>query len=97
MSTSDPSDEVFRIPDGTAQFALTEQEAFLAMRLFIAQFHSTAGDRLAPLLADISIQPDGAPLDPAAWSDWIECIRAVRDHVPQGDTWRVMGRPRIER
>ena len=67
------------------------------MSLFVAQFASTAGDDLLTLAADITIEPDGQTLDPAAWHDWIECIRAVKGDPPLGDTWRAMGAPVIER
>jgi hypothetical protein len=30
------------------------------------------------LIADLTIQKDGGPLDPAAWADWLECIRNVK-------------------
>ena len=87
----------FRLRPGKATYTLTEHEAFLAMSLFIAQFASTAGDDLATLAADIEIEADGETLDPAAWHDWIECIRAVKGDPPVGDTWRAMGEPVIER
>jgi hypothetical protein len=30
------------------------------------------------LLADIAIEVDGGTLDPAAWDDWIACVREVK-------------------
>jgi hypothetical protein len=30
------------------------------------------------LLADITIEADGGTLDPAAWDDWMRCVRAVK-------------------
>ena len=98
MSTTDSDKNTFRLRGGDAAFTLTEQEALLAMSLFIAQFASTAGDDLPTLAADISIEADDETLDPAAWADWLECIRAVKGE-PAGatDTWRAMGVPRIDR
>jgi hypothetical protein len=97
VSTSDGRENTFRLRGGEAAYALTEQEAFLAMSMFIAQFASTGGDDLLTLAADISFEADGETLDPAAWHDWIECIRAVKGDPPEGDTWRALGVPRIER
>lgn len=97
MSTSNIGKNTFRLRPGEPAYSLTEQEAFLAMSLFVAQFASTAGDDLLTLAADITIEPDGQTLDPAAWQDWIECIRAVRGDPPEGDTWRALGVPIIER
>ena len=67
-------------------YTLTEQEAFEAMRLFINRFFAEAGDDLPTLVADISTHSDegrqwwtdGGPLDPAAWSDWLKCVEAVK-------------------
>jgi hypothetical protein len=56
---------------------LSEQEAFRAMTLFLGQFYERAGDDLTTLMADISIEPDGGTLDPAAWEDWLTCVRVV--------------------
>jgi len=65
---------------------LTEKEAFDAMRLFIDRFYAEAGDDLPTLMADISTHsdegrawhPDGSPLDPAAWSEWLKCVEQVK-------------------
>jgi hypothetical protein len=49
------------------------------MTRFLTEYYERAGDDLATLLADIGIEPDGGTLDPAAWDDWLRCVRAVRD------------------
>jgi hypothetical protein len=59
-------------------YELDEHEAFNAMRMFIQQFAETAGDDLLTLMADITARPDGGPFDPAAWTDWIRCMEAVK-------------------
>jgi hypothetical protein len=59
-------------------YELSESEAFQAMSLFLTQFAKRAGDDLATLLADITIDADGGTFDPAAWDDWIACVRAVK-------------------
>lgn len=56
---------------------LSELEAFKAMALFLNQFYERAGDDLETLTSDITIQPDGSTSDPAAWGDWITCVRKV--------------------
>ena len=63
-------------------YSLNEREAFDAMSRFLWQYANRAGDRLFDLLGDIHIEPDGGPTDPAAWSDWIACVRLAKE----GDT-----------
>jgi hypothetical protein len=58
---------------------LSEHEAFEAMARFLSEYYERAGDDLATLIADIGIESDGATLDPAAWDDWLRCVRAVKD------------------
>ena len=60
-------------------YVLTEREAFESMSRFLWQYANRAGDRLFDLLGDIHLEPDGRPTDPAAWDDWIACVRAVKD------------------
>jgi hypothetical protein len=62
-----------------AKFELDEHEAFCAMSMFLNRFAQRAGDDLLTLLSDITIDPDGRTFDPAAWEDWIACVRAVKD------------------
>lgn len=95
--TSEPRNTAFRLRRGESAYSLSEQEAFLAMTLFIEQFASTAGDDLATLAADIFLESDGSPVDPAAWDDWLECVKAAKGQPAEADTWRAMGLPHIER
>jgi hypothetical protein len=98
MSDSKNPLDTFRFYRGEPTYTLSEQEAFLAMTLFVNQFYSTAGDDLPTLMMDITIHPSyRGTMDPAAWEDWIECVRVVKGEAPQGDTWRAMGEPDIER
>lgn len=53
---------------------ITEHEALIAMRLFLEQFYARAGNDMETLIADITIESDGKPLDPAAWDDWLRCV-----------------------
>ncbi len=57
---------------------LSDREAFQAMTLYTEQFYDRAGDDLATLMLDISIEENGRTHDPAAWEDWMKCVRAVQ-------------------
>lgn len=90
--------DVFRRRPGPAEYALTEQEAFLAMELFINQFASTMGrlDEVAWVtkMSDIMVWEDGMTTDPAAWDDWLTCVQTVKGLDTTGsNTWRLMGAP----
>lgn len=61
------------------KYTLTEREAFEAMSRFLWQYANRAGDDLITLLGDIHIEEDGIPTDPAAWDDWLSCVRAVKE------------------
>lgn len=65
-------------PDSPPDHTLTARQGFLAMIKFLEAFYSRAGDDFATLMTDLEIQADGGPLDPAAWSDWIEAIAEVK-------------------
>jgi hypothetical protein len=60
---------------------LNEHEAFEAMSLFLRNYADRAGDDLITLLGDISRESDGETTDPAAWDDWMECVRTVKRGV----------------
>ena len=65
---------------------LTEREAFLAMTDYIWRYAQTAGDDLITLLGDTTIEADGGPTDPAAWSDWQASVRHITGgHPPRSD------------
>ena len=56
---------------------ISDRDAFIAMRLFLERFYAEAGNDLETLIADITLESDGKPLDPAAWEDWIRCVEKV--------------------
>ncbi|MFG2489449.1 MULTISPECIES: hypothetical protein [Streptomyces] len=62
-----------------SRYELNEREAFVAMSRFVWQFANRAGDDLLTLLGDIGIEADGGTTDPAAWEDWMRCVRSVVD------------------
>ncbi len=37
---------------------------------------------LITLLGDTEIEADGGPTDPAAWDDWLACVRDVKTGRP---------------
>jgi hypothetical protein len=62
-------------------YQLTENEAFQAMTLFLEQFYKHAGGDFMTLLVDIGLEADGGTHDPAAWADWMDCVRAVKEET----------------
>ncbi len=62
--------------------AMSEREAFIAMKLFLEQFYAHAGNDMETLIADITLQADGQPLDPAAWGDWMRCVAETKESGP---------------
>jgi hypothetical protein len=54
---------------------LTAESTFNAMRLFLEEYYQrTQSEGIAGLLGDLRALPDGKPVDPAAWDDWIRCV-----------------------
>jgi hypothetical protein len=60
------------------EFILDEREAFMVMSRFLWQYANRAGDDLVTLLGDIAFEEDGGTGDPAAWDDWMDCVRSVK-------------------
>ena len=59
---------------------LTPEQAFAAMALFLERYAARTGDcgDLAALLGDLQRSAsDGLPLDPAAWTDWLDAVEDV--------------------
>jgi hypothetical protein len=61
---------------------IDEHEAFLAMSEFLWLYAQRAGDDLITLVGDTELEADGNPTDPAAWDDWLACVRDVKAGVP---------------
>jgi hypothetical protein len=66
-------------------YHLNEREAFMAMSLFVKQFADRAGDDLLTLIGDIAMGSEGETFDPAAWDDWMDCVRMI---APGSGDWR---------
>lgn len=80
---------------GPSSFTLTEQEAYAAMELFLAQFQSRGGNDLHLFRGMIDTEPDGNATDPAQWHDWLNCLRAIKGLPADAasDTWARLGNP----
>jgi hypothetical protein len=64
---------------------LTARQAFEAMELFLEKFYeNTHSDDVGGLLGDLQIVGDGMPADPAAWQDWMRCVKTEQLTVSQG-------------
>ena len=48
------------------------------MVLFLEEFYNrTQSDDVGGLLGDLILLEDGSTADPAAWYDWVECVKKV--------------------
>lgn len=48
------------------------------MVLFLEAFYErTQSDDVGGLLSDLILLEDGTTADPAAWKDWMDCVRQV--------------------
>lgn len=58
---------------------LTDLQAFYAMRLFLEKYYKETGsDDVGSLLGDLQFfEKEKETADPAAWSDWMDCINKV--------------------
>ena len=57
---------------------LSTEQAFDAMRLFLDDyFKRTRSEDIGSLLGDLQQSDDGKPFDPAAWDDWLDCVKRV--------------------
>lgn len=58
------------------------REGFDAMRLFLEEFYNqTQSDDVGSLLGDLQFSSDNNAMDPAAWHDWVECVKKVRKNA----------------
>lgn len=64
------------------ELQLTAREGLVAMGLFLEQFYKRAGNDMETLIADITLESDGMTGDPAAWDDWMACVRSVKEAAP---------------
>jgi hypothetical protein len=59
--------------------SLTDKQAFEAMIHFLElHYQRTKSDDLGALLGDLQLLKDGSTADPAAWQDWLQCVKGSR-------------------
>jgi hypothetical protein len=57
---------------------LTDKQAFQAMILFLDDYYARkSSDEIGAILGGLQMIGDGMPADPAAWDDWLKCVRQV--------------------
>jgi hypothetical protein len=62
--------------------SMTSEQAFQAMVLFLERhYERTKSDDIGALLGDLQLLEDGDTADPAALSEWTECVHAARNLV----------------
>ncbi len=55
---------------------LSIRQAYMAMFRFLESYYDrTHADDVGALLGGMAIDEDGEPMDPAAWSDWLDAVR----------------------
>lgn len=59
---------------------LTIQEAFKSMVVFLEKYYARTGsDDIGGLLGDMMILGDGTTADPAAWHDWLDSVKKIKE------------------
>lgn len=62
------------------EMMMNEKSAFDAMRFFLEGYYErTKSDDVGALLGDLRLLSDGCTADPAAWSDWMKCVKKVQN------------------
>lgn len=65
---------------------LSVLDAYRAMQLFLEDYHRfTGSDDVGALLGGLQLLADGSSADPAAWSDWLNCVQRVTGKGVSGD------------
>jgi hypothetical protein len=56
---------------------LTLLEAFKAMYVYLHNYYLQMDqpDEIGALLGDLRLLDDGKPVDPAAWTDWLDAVK----------------------
>lgn len=58
---------------------LSIKEAYDTMVEFLGMYYKmTKSDDVGSLLGGMMFLEDGSTMDPAAWSDWLECVEKVK-------------------
>lgn len=58
---------------------LTKEQAFAAMVAFLRRYYEELQhpEEIGILLGELKILSDGSTADPAAWSDWLNCVNGI--------------------
>lgn len=57
---------------------ISTEHAYLAMYEYLVELYErTKSDEIGALLGGMSYLNDGRTADPAAWADWIRCVKKV--------------------
>lgn len=59
--------------------SLTREQAFAAMVAFLRRYYEELQhpEEIGILLGELQISSDGITVDPAAWSDWLNCVNEI--------------------
>lgn len=58
---------------------LSYLEAFKAMCCFLEKYYEqTSSDDVGSLLGEMQILEDNETADPAAWHDWLDCVKKIK-------------------
>jgi hypothetical protein len=76
-------------------YSLSEQEAYLALDLFLAQLAARGSVDTSLAASWVHTEEHGEGHDPAMWADWLDCVRAALGLplAATGDTFRALGEP----
>lgn len=59
---------------------LSYKEAFISMTCFLEKYYNrTNSDDVGSLLGDLIFLQDEITADPAAWQDWLKCVKKVKE------------------
>lgn len=59
---------------------LTIEEAYKSMVEFLEMYYErTSSDDVGSLLGDMVILGDAKTADPAAWNDWLQAVKMIKD------------------
>ena len=65
--------------DMTDNEKLSVKEAYRAMVAFLEAYYDRGkSEEIAVLLSSLAAGPDGRPMDPAHWRDWLTAVEHVR-------------------
>jgi len=68
------------------EMELSELQAFKTMVLYLEKYYErTRSDDVGSLLGDLILLDDNSTADPAAWYDWMQCVKEIT-RIGKADT-----------